>query len=151
MRVLFVFKWTALLRTAWDRMSSYFIHILTPFSSFTKTCVAFHFTYLYSAKTVDLGPYICPMQNNYWPLPGFITGQFCSRLIAMGTPGVGTGCLSWELRHSLYSRFYSGRSFRKWIAIVPNAIVLSKRSVWYSLSVNPLKHFDNSRYDLILY
>jgi hypothetical protein len=69
----------------------------------------------------------------------------------MGMPGVGTGCLSWEVRRFLYARFHSGRLFRKWIASVPNAIVLFKRSVWYNPTVNPLKHFDNCMYDLILY
>ena len=119
-RVLFVLQRTAFLRTAWDRVSSYFIHILTPFHHLLKRVLLFTYLHVISATTIDLGPSICLMKNNYWRLPGFITGQFCSRLIAMGTPGVGTGCLSWEARRFLYARFYSGRRFRKWIASVPD-------------------------------
>jgi hypothetical protein len=114
-----------------------------PFIIYYNVCCFSFYLPVISAVTIILGPTIFVMQNNFWPLFEYITGQFCSRLIAMGTPGVGTGCQMWEVRRFLCACFYSGRRFRKWIGSVPNAIALPKRSVWYSLTTNPLKHFGN--------
>jgi len=41
MRALFVLQRTALLRTAWDRVSNYYIHILTPFHNILKRVLFF--------------------------------------------------------------------------------------------------------------
>ena len=125
MRVLFfLLQYYKLFGTEWPTISFTY---LRPFFIYWNVCCFSLYLPDISAATIDVGPSICLMQNNYWPLSGFITGQFCSRLIAMGTPGVGTGCLSWEVRRFLCKLFYSGRHFRIWIRSAWNAIVLRKR------------------------
>jgi len=98
---------------------------LSPFIIYwNECCFSLHLPVI-SAKTIGLGPSVCLMQNNYCSLPGFITGQFCSRVIVMGMPGVGTGYLSWEVRRFLYAFFFIA------VRVFQNGLLVSRMLSFY--------------------